>query len=260
MKAPDYIIKAARILGEAGYEAYAVGGCVRDTLMGKAPDDWDMTTNASPDEMKKAFTDFRVIETGLKHGTLTVLIDGTSVEITAYRTEGEYSDNRHPDYVHFTKSLHEDLSRRDFTVNAMAFDPVTGEIADMFGGKADLKNKIIRCVGSPDKRFGEDALRILRALRFSSVLGFEIEKETAQSIIKNRGLINNLSAERIYAELKKLITGKNVYNVMMKFAPVFAVFLPEISKEIGFDQQNFHHIYTLWEHTAIAVSHAAPDV
>lgn len=260
MKAPDYIVRTARMLCDAGFEAYAVGGCVRDSLMGKAPDDWDMTTNASPDEMKAVFAGMRVIETGIRHGTLTVLTDGIPVEITAYRTEGTYSDNRHPDYVHFTKELHEDLSRRDFTVNAMAYDPVSGEITDMFGGKADIESRTIRCVGDPDRRFGEDALRILRALRFSSVLGFSIEEETAQSIIRNRELIKNLSVERIYAELKKMILGRNIYNVMMKFACVFAVFIPEIEKEIGFDQQNYHHIYSLWEHTAYAVHNASDDI
>ena len=177
---PEAIKKAMSIMKENGYESFIVGGCVRDFLMGKTPSDFDITTNATPEETKKCFLGFKVIETGIKHGTVTVLIDSEPIEITTYRIDGEYKDNRHPESVEFTANLEDDLSRRDFTVNALAYD---GEekIVDLFFGKEDLKKQIIRSVGEPDKRFSEDGLRILRALRFSSVLDFDIDKATPKS-------------------------------------------------------------------------------
>ena len=182
---PDYCRRIMAVLNKNGFEAFLVGGCVRDNLMGIIPHDYDITTNATPDEMLKIFGDFKVIETGLKHGTITVVIDENNVEITTYRIDGEYDDNRHPKEVSFTRNLKDDLKRRDFTVNAMAYNDEQG-LVDLFGGKDDLDNKVIRCVGEPDKRFKEDGLRILRAIRFASVLKFSIAEETAKSIHKNK--------------------------------------------------------------------------
>lgn len=214
---PKYIETILYILDKNGFEGFVVGGSVRDFVMGNLPHDYDITTSALPDETKKCFENFKTIDTGLKHGTVSVLSDNNIVEITTYRIDGDYKDGRHPENVTFSPSLDEDLKRRDFTVNAMAYSKKTG-VYDIFGGKEDVKNKIIRCVGEPDKRFNEDALRILRALRFSSVLGFEIEEETKKSIIKNIKLLNAVSKERIFEELKKLITGKNAEVVFKEFS------------------------------------------
>ena len=238
---------------ENGYEAYAVGGCVRDSLLSKRPLDWDITTNALPQETEKVFGDFRIIETGLKHGTVTVIVDSMQIEITTFRIDGKYSDSRRPDSVVFTRNLKDDLCRRDFTVNALAYNPKSG-IADCFGGKEDLDKRMIRCVGDPDRRFGEDALRILRALRFASVLGFEIEEKTADSIHRNRDLLKNIASERIAAEFNKLLCGINVENILLGYSDVIAVFIPEIGPMIGFNQRNPHHIYDVWTHTVKAVS------
>ena len=196
----------------AGYEAYLVGGSVRDMIMGRQIYDYDICTSALPKEVYGVFPDDKIFETGIKHGTVTVIIASASLEITTYRIESTYSDNRHPDSVEFTDLIENDLSRRDFTVNAIAYSPHSG-ITDPFGGCGDIEKKIIRCVGEPDKRFGEDALRILRALRFSSVLGFEIEPETAESIHRNYKLLENISVERIFAELSKLLCGKDAGRI-----------------------------------------------
>lgn len=226
-KIPKAIKKAMQIMKENGFESYIVGGSVRDFLMGIPPHDFDITTDALPEETKECFKKYKVIETGIKHGTVTVLIDREPIEITTFRIDGEYKDNRHPESVEFTPNLADDLSRRDFTVNALAYD---GEekIVDLFSGKEDLKNKIIRCVGNPDKRFNEDGLRILRALRFSAVLGFSIEDETEKSIRKNKMLLENISKERILAELTKLVCGKNAKSVLGSYREVFEVIIPEI--------------------------------
>ena len=213
---------AIDILRTAGFEAYPVGGCVRDSLMNKVPGDYDITTNAMPQQCLECFKNFRTICNGIKHGTVTVVINGECIEITTFRIDGSYSDGRHPDSVTFSSVLKDDLSRRDFTVNAMAYDVNKG-VVDCFGGKQDLKNKLIRCVGNPDKRFNEDALRIMRALRFSSVLGFEIEMSTAESIHKNAFLLKSISKERILAELSKLLTGENAGNVVKNYGDVLAV-------------------------------------
>ena len=180
IKIPSYCQKLIDSLNNCGFEGFLVGGCVRDALLGEKPNDYDITTNATPDEMLKVFKDYTVIKTGLKHGTLTVVVEGKNIEVTTFRVDGEYSDNRRPDSVEFTKNIEDDLSRRDFTVNAMAYNDQNGFV-DVFGGMKDLENKIIKCVGNPDKRFLEDGLRILRAIRFASVLDFEIEEETAKS-------------------------------------------------------------------------------
>ncbi len=222
---PDNIIKVLTVLEENGYEAYVVGGSVRDMCRGVTPHDYDVTTSALPDETKACFDGWRVIETGIKHGTVTVVSDGDPVEITTYRTDGEYRDNRHPVSVSFTPMLTLDLSRRDFTVNAMAYSPTRG-LVDEFGGQNDLNLRMIKCVGEPDRRFGEDGLRILRALRFASCLDFEIEPKTAESILKNKHLLENISAERICAEIFRLVTGAGAERILREYEPVMRLILP----------------------------------
>lgn len=209
----------------AGFEARAVGGCVRDALMGREPNDWDLCTSALPAQMQDCFAGRRVLETGLKHGTLTVLTEDGPVEVTTYRAESLYSDHRHPDEVRFVGCIEEDLSRRDFTVNAMAWDPQTGLI-DLFGGREDIENKCIRCVGEPAERFAEDALRILRALRFAARLGFVIEEKTARAIHEKKELLRHVSAERIFAELKGILAGEDAPALLKEYEDVLQVILP----------------------------------
>lgn len=249
---------AINLLQSAGFEAYAVGGCVRDSLLGKTPNDWDITTSAKPEDMKSVFAEFHCIDTGIKHGTVTVVIDGEPLEITTFRLDGEYEDNRHPKSVTFTSNLGADLGRRDFTVNAMAYSKKTGTV-DLFGGQNDLKNGIIRCVGDPDRRFNEDALRILRALRFASALDFEIEEKTAQSLLKNRALLGNISEERIAKELLKLVCGKGAKRILTDFAPVLFEILPELQPMYKNSHDNPHHCYDIYEHTLIAVESIDPE-
>ncbi|MBE6695288.1 MAG: CCA tRNA nucleotidyltransferase [Ruminococcaceae bacterium] len=224
---PKYIKSLIDLLNSKGYEAYAVGGCVRDCVMGRLPNDFDMTTNATPDEMLTVFCEYKVIETGLKHGTLTVISENIPVEITTYRVDGEYHDSRHPDKVYFTRNLKDDVSRRDFTVNAMAYNDKTG-IVDFYGGIDDIKKKLIMAVGDADKRFKEDALRIIRALRFASVLGFDIEEKTAFAASENAELLKNISAERINVELKKLLLGKNAIKILKEHSDILAFVSPEM--------------------------------
>ena len=240
-------------LRSCGYDAYAVGGCIRDSIMGKIPYDWDICTSALPEEVLEVLGERNIIENGLKHGTVTVHIDGENYEITTFRTDGQYLDNRHPENVTFVRELKEDLSRRDFTMNSLAYNYSEGLI-DIFGGRDDINNSIIRCVGDPDKRFGEDALRILRALRFSSQLGFSIEEKTSASIHKNAELLKNISAERIMSEFTKILMGKNVEDVLMNYKDVIAVFIPEIKPMFGFEQHNPHHVYDVWQHTVKSVA------
>lgn len=258
MDMPKNVDTAIDLLQSAGFEAYAVGGCVRDSLLGKTPNDWDITTSAKPEDMKSVFADFHCIDTGIKHGTVTVVIDGEPLEITTFRLDGEYEDNRHPKSVTFTSNLGADLGRRDFTVNAMAYSKMTGTV-DLFGGQNDLKNKIIRCVGDPDRRFNEDALRILRALRFASALDFEIEEKTAQSLLKNRALLGNISEERIAKELLKLVCGKGAKRILTDFAPVLFEILPELQPMYKNSHDNPHHCYDIYEHTLIAVESIDPE-
>ncbi len=239
-------IKMLMILEEAGYEAYFVGGCVRDALMGREGGDIDVTTNALPQQVKEVFTGYRVIETGIKHGTVTVLMP-EAVEITTYRSDGTYSDSRHPDNVSFVRNLEDDLARRDFTVNAMACD-MRGNVIDLYGGQQDLDAKIIRTVGDPDKRFKEDALRIMRGLRFASVLGFEIEEKTAAAMLRNKHLLREISAERIFVEFKKLLAGRFAGDVLRKYVDVLSEVLPEIAAMKGFEQHNPYHKYDVLEH------------
>ena len=258
MDMPKNVDTAINLLQSAGFEAYAVGGCVRDSLLGKTPNDWDITTAAKPEDMKSVFINFHCIDTGIKHGTVTVVIDGEPLEITTFRLDGEYEDNRHPKSVTFTSNLGADLGRRDFTVNAMAYSKMTGTV-DLFGGQNDLKNKIIRCVGDPDRRFNEDALRILRALRFASALDFEIEEKTAQSLLKNRALLGNISEERIAKELLKLVCGKGAKRILTDFAPVLFEILPELQPMYKNSHDNPHHCYDIYEHTLIAVESIDPE-
>lgn len=258
MDMPKNVDIAINLLQSAGFEAYAVGGCVRDSLLGKTPNDWDITTSAKPENMKSVFADFHCIDTGIKHGTVTVVIDGEPLEITTFRLDGEYEDNRHPKSVTFTSNLGADLGRRDFTVNAMAYSKMTGTV-DLFGGQNDLKNGIIRCVGNPDRRFNEDALRILRALRFASALDFGIEEKTAQSLLKNRALLGNISEERIAKELLKLVCGKGAKRILTDFAPVLFEILPELQPMYKNSHDNPHHCYDIYEHTLIAVESIDPE-
>ena len=249
---------AIEILKSKGFEAFLIGGSVRDFVMGLPIGDIDITTNATPDEVKQVFADFRVIETGIKHGTVTVLINNEPLEITTYRSEGTYSDNRHPDSVTFSKSLADDVVRRDFTMNGIAFDFDNG-FCDLVGGLNDIENQTIRCIGNAETRFCEDALRILRAMRFSAVLGFEIETETKKAIHKCKDLLKNISAERIREEFTKLICGKNAYNVLQEFADVVTVFIPEISDCVGFEQKNRHHCFDVYTHTLKAIEKSSQN-
>lgn len=253
--------KSAEILNlleKAGYEAYLVGGCVRDSIMGHKFHDTDITTNALPDEIMKVFHGYKTVPTGIKHGTVTVISDGIPYEITTFRIDGKYTDSRRPDNVEFTASLREDLARRDFTINAVAMD-LRGNICDCFGGADDIEKHIIRCVGSPEKRFEEDALRIMRAVRFSSQLGFEIEPETARAVHSMKESLKNISKERISEELDKLICGKNCISVLMEYSDVITIVIPEFESCIGFDQHSPYHKYTVWEHIVRAVNLAPSD-
>ena len=218
-----------RRLHEAGYQAYVVGGCVRDTLLGKAPKDWDVCTNALPQEMQRVFADCHVIETGLQHGTLTVMYHHEPFEVTTFRVDGEYTDHRHPDEVIFVADVREDLSRRDFTVNAMAWSPDSG-VVDAFGGQEDLARRLIRCVGEPEKRFQEDALRIMRALRFASVYGFAIDTATDAAIHALKHTLKDVAAERIRVELQKLLCGDGAGEILRAYPDVLQVIMPPLSK------------------------------
>ncbi|MDE5994202.1 MAG: HD domain-containing protein [Oscillospiraceae bacterium] len=249
---------ALKMLQNSGFEAYLVGGSVRDYLMRCPLGDIDITTNATPEEVRGVFGSLRVIETGIKHGTVTVLIDGKSVEITTYRCEGTYSDNRRPDSVSFSKSFSDDVLRRDFTMNGIGIS-IDGEIRDEVGGQADIERKIIRAIGKPEERFSEDALRILRAVRFSSVLGFEIEENTENALREKKELLKNISAERKREELLKLINGKNAETVLLAFRDVITVCIPEIQCEFDFDQHNRHHLYDVYTHSVKALANAEND-
>lgn len=250
----------ATILSELenkGFEAYMVGGCVRDEIMGRKCHDTDITTNALPEQILEVFSSYKVIPTGLKHGTVTVLCGGTPFEITTYRIDGEYTDHRRPDKVEFTTDITADLSRRDFTVNAIAMDR-HGNIIDPFGGKDDINAGIIRCVGEPEKRFSEDALRIMRAVRFASQFGFSIDKATSDAVHAMSGDLKNISRERIREELDKLICGKNSTDVLLSYSDIITTIIPEFQPSIGLDQRSPYHRYNVWEHTVHAIE-AAPQ-
>ena len=255
---PGPVSEALDRLESAGFEAFVVGGCTRDALLGDVPHDWDITTSALPEETLRVFADCRTIETGLQHGTVAVLLDDMLLEITTYRVDGTYEDSRHPDSVSFTCSIEEDLARRDFTMNAIAYSPTRG-YEDLYGGASDIEARIIRCVGDPETRFTEDALRILRALRFSSVLGFSIEADTAAAIHTLKDRILHVASERIATELLQLLCGKEVYRVLQDFRDVFAVILPELEPCFDFEQKNPWHIYDVYTHIAHSVEHIAPE-
>ena len=240
-------------LAQYGFDAYAVGGCVRDSILNKKPNDWDICTDALPKQTKAVFSECRQIDSGIKHGTIAVIIDDDIFEITTYRIDGEYSDNRHPDKVTFTNLLESDLARRDFTVNSMAYNDKNGLI-DPFGGLKDLQNKLIKCVGIPDTRFNEDALRIMRALRFASGFNFLIDTDTQKSIFKNKNLLKNIAVERINAEFTKLLVSISASRIIQDYRDVIAVFIPEISVMFDYDQHTMHHNLDLWRHSLKAMS------
>lgn len=254
---PQEVENVLRRLEAAGHSAYAVGGCVRDLLLGKTPDDYDLTTSARPEEVMALFPGW-CIPTGLQHGTVTVREGERSFEVTTFRSDGTYTDSRHPDAVYFSLHLEEDLERRDFTVNAMAMDRC-GVLHDCWGGQEDLRRGIIRCVGDPTTRFQEDALRMMRAVRFAATLGFTIAPDTAQAIRANCGLLRNIAAERLRVEMTKLLCGAHAGEILQAWPQVLGVFLPEILPCVGLDQRNPHHIYDVWDHIAHSVDAIAPD-
>lgn len=260
MVLPENISRALDMLESAGHEAWVVGGCVRDSLMGIIPHDYDITTSALPAETEQVFAGYRLIETGLKHGTVTVLADGSPIEITTYRVDGEYRDSRRPERVTFTRNIRDDVSRRDFTMNGIAYNPKQGYF-DEFGGAEDIKAGVIRCIGKPEKRFREDALRILRGLRFSASLGFEIEENTARAMHDNRELLNKISAERVLSELCGLLTSRNshrnIFRVLTEFRDIAAVIIPEFRECTGFVQHSRFHCFDVYEHCVMSAQKAA---
>lgn len=235
-----------------------MGGCVRDLHLGRVPGDWDVTTSALPEETMAVFGGC-ALPTGLKHGTVTVKIDGQAIEVTTYRKDGDYADHRRPESVAFTTSLEEDLLRRDFTVNAMAMD-LRGKLCDPYDGLQDLEQGILRCVGDAERRLDEDALRILRGLRFSACLGFAVEPQTAAAIHGKKALLSEIAVERIWVELAKLLTGGDAVRVLRDYVDVFGVFWPELLDMVGLDQKNHHHIHDVWEHTLHAIDHTERDL
>ena len=247
-------------MSDNGCKAYAVGGCVRDYLLGKPEKDIDITTSAKPETVEEILkqNNIKVIETGLQHGTVTAVLNGENYEITTFRKDGEYKDNRRPESVSFVDDVKEDLSRRDFTINAMAYNHKEG-IVDLFGGKKDIDNKVIRAVGNADLRFKEDALRIMRALRFSATLCFDIEESTKKAIFDNMYLLDNIAKERIFTELKKLLAGDNALQVLDAYKEVIGVVIPELKPAFDCVQNNPWHIYNVYDHIIHAVDAAPKD-
>ena len=243
---PDKVKRIIGVIESGGYEAYAVGGCVRDSLLGRVPNDWDITTSASPLQVKALFG--RTIDTGIKHGTVTVMMDREGFEVTTYRIDGEYEDSRHPKDVTFTSDLAEDLKRRDFTINAMAYNDKNG-LVDIFGGASDIQKGIVRCVGNPEERFGEDALRMMRAVRFSAQLGYVIADKTRAAIQKLAENLKNISVERIQTELVKLLVSPHPDYLRVCYETgITKVVLPEFDRCMETEQNNPHHCYTVGEH------------
>ncbi|MCI9344967.1 MAG: CCA tRNA nucleotidyltransferase [Lachnospiraceae bacterium] len=254
---PDKVHHIINTLEEAGYEAYAVGGCVRDSILGRKPDDWDITTSAKPEEIKRLFP--RTVDTGIKHGTVTVLLGGEGFEVTTYRVDGVYEDGRHPSEVTFTASLKEDLKRRDFTINAMAYNARTG-LVDLYGGLADIENRVIRCVGIAGERFDEDALRMLRAVRFSAQLSFRIEEATGEAVKALAPNLQKISAERIQVELVKLVTSPNPDYLRTAYElGITAQILPEFDLCMETPQRHKHHCYDVGEHILHSMIEVGPD-
>lgn len=257
MKLPENVNRIIHRLQKEGYDAYAVGGCVRDTLLGRRPKDWDITTSARPEAVKSLFS--HTIDTGIQHGTVTVMLDHVGYEVTTYRIDGEYEDSRHPKEVIFTGNLVEDLKRRDFTINAMAYNDESG-LVDVFEGEQDLKKGVIRCVGNAHDRFGEDALRMLRAVRFAAQLGFSIEEQTKAAVADLAPTLAKVSAERIQMELVKLLTSANPQEMREVYElGLSRVFLPEFDRMMETPQHNKHHIYTVGEHTIHAMEAISAD-
>ena len=251
MYLPESIQNCIDLLENAGFAAYAVGGCVRDTWLGLTPHDYDLCTSALPEQTEEVFRDYRLVLAGEKHGTVTVLTKGGPVEITTFRTEGGYRDNRHPDWVKFLPDIEGDLARRDFTINAMAYSPTRG-FADPFCGREDLKNHILRAVGDPETRFAEDSLRILRGVRFAARFGLTPEEKTMEAMLSQRHLMENLARERVFEELCKLLLVVKATDIT-RFASILAAVIPELAPMIGFDQHSPHHAYDLITHTAHVV-------
>ena len=255
---PKSIADIFSLLDKSLVKAYVVGGAVRDIVMGKEPTDYDMAAECLPEDLLRIFADCRCFDHSIRFGTLNIVTDDGIVEITCCRMENGYSDLRRPDSVEFCKDIKKDLCRRDFTVNAMAMD-AQGNIIDIFDGIGDIERRIIRTVGNADARFSEDALRIMRALRFASTLGFEIEEDTKRAIHKNVHLLKNISSERIYEELTKLIMGDRAAEVLLEYSDVICEIIPELSLCVGFEQNNPHHIYTVYEHIARSVGACSKD-
>ncbi len=246
-------------LNRCGYEAYIVGGCVRDRFLGNDPHDWDICTSATPDKIMEVFPYEKIIPTGLKHGTVTILINDDPYEVTTYRIDGKYTDSRRPDNVYFTDSLVEDLQRRDFTINAMAYSPVSG-IIDPFNGQKDLLDGLLRCVGNPDDRFKEDALRILRAMRFAVKYDLTIEQKTLKAMTMNKERLSEISKERITSELDKMLSsGKSIKGIFTLCSDIISYILPEMKCCIGFDQHNKYHHHTVYEHILSVVDYCETD-
>ena len=254
-----FVKEVLKRLEDEGFEAYGIGGCVRNPLMGLPVSDYDVTTSAVPEEIKRVFSDFKIVETGIEHGTVTIISDQGTAEITAFRTEGQYKDCRHPEKVNFTGSIEEDLKRRDFTVNAIACSQ-NGAITDPFNGIDDLEKNILRCVGDAEKRFEEDALRIMRGLRFMSQYGFVPESDTKKALHTKKELLRKISPERLSCELTKILCGKAEYLslVLREYSDVFSVIVPEIKNCVGFDQHTHYHDRDVWEHTISAVCGIEP--
>jgi tRNA nucleotidyltransferase (CCA-adding enzyme) len=253
---PEHVKAILSRLESAGFEAWCVGGAVRDALLGRTPGDWDVTTSALPETVLELFAP-HALPTGLQHGTVTVG-GGRGVEVTTFRRDGDYLDARHPESVAFTTSLEEDLSRRDFTVNAMALN-LRGELADPFGGGEDLKKGVLRAVGDPELRFTEDALRIMRCLRFASRLGFSVEESTDAALRRLAPNLNKIAPERLRVELLGLLCGDWAADVLLRYPDVLGVFMPEILPTVGFDQHSRYHCYDVWEHTARSVAAVPAD-
>ena len=258
MYLPEYIQNCIDLLENAGFAAYAVGGCVRDACLGLTPHDYDLGTSALPAQTEEVFRDYRLVLAGEKHGTVTVITEDGPVEITTFRTEGGYRDNRHPDWVKFVPDIQGDLARRDFTVNAMAYSPTRG-FADPFGGREDLRNHVLRAVGDPEARFREDSLRILRGVRFAARFGLTPEEHTMQAMLSQAGLMENLARERVFEELCKLLLVAKAEDIT-RFAPILAAVIPELAPMIGFDQRSPHHAYDLITHTAHVVEGVPPTL
>ena len=257
MRLPAHIKTCIDRLEDAGFSAYCVGGCVRDHLSGRAPHDYDICTAATPEQLRSLFADYPLVLSGEKHGTVSVVMEHELVEITTFRTEGDYADNRHPGWVHFETNIEADLSRRDFTVNAMAWSPTRG-LADPFGGQQDLQDRILRCVGDPAARFTEDSLRILRGVRFAVRFGLQLDAATEKAMVQLRHLMDGLARERVMTELISLLPHVTAADVL-RFAPILEQVLPELTPCIGFLQHNPHHIHDVFTHTAHAVEAIDPD-